>query len=117
MLYDSGDGGQLNQTSLAQYSCPAAHRRYFTEVVRGQQYRCACFRSFANQIQDNLSYKWVESDGWFIEDEQVRLVLKCVDNPNFLTVALLQGTHPSVQIQVESLGQLLLSLVYVVTVA
>ena len=58
-----------------------------------------------------------KNDGWFIEDEQVRLVLKCVDDPNFLTVALRQSTHPSVQIQVESLGQLLLSLVYVVTVA
>ncbi len=44
-------------------------------------------------------------------------MLKCVNNPNFLTVALRQSTHPSVQIQVESLGQLLLSLVYVVTVA
>jgi len=78
----------IDKATLTQYGSAATHCGHFAEVVRGQQYRCACFRSFANQIQYNLSYKWVEPDGWFIEDEQVRLVLKCVDNPNFLTVAL-----------------------------
>lgn len=81
------------------------HLLNLAQNMGAQHLRLPVLASFADHREEFALHEWVQTAGGLFQDEQLRSVHECLDQPELLAVTLGQRVHLAAQVHAESLGE------------
>src|SRR6188508_2968835 len=105
-LADRLDPVDLDEAALADDGDPVTSAVDLVDDVRRQEDGSAVVAGLADEAEERLLDERVEARGRLVEDEQVRPVLECDDQPDLLLVAPRVLLVPTARVEVQRLHQL-----------